>query len=148
MKKWLGALVALAMMGAAAPAQADPLLPGCYGAASVIVCDVSVGAETYETSFEVCAGSCQNVEITLVRTTDGGCVRYSERNGQSHSTCALESGSNGGYPYETTYTCSRLDVIGDVRQSLCIENYYDYYSGESGSCVYLGGLVRREIICS
>lgn len=47
-KKWLGALLALAMTGAAAaPAQAEPLLPGCYGAGSMIVCNVSAGVETY-----------------------------------------------------------------------------------------------------
>lgn len=143
-------LIALACAVAAPAAQAQPLLPGCYGAGSVIVCDVSVGAETYQTSVEVCAGSCRDVEVTLVRTTDGGCISYVDRGGETHHTCALyrysySSDPYSGYPHYSG-ACSQQDAPGGVEQSLCVDTYNDGYGNQS-TCINLTGIVEEQLYC-
>jgi hypothetical protein len=89
---------ALAVAALAVPASAgSKTIPGCYGASSVIVCDptvswgVPVGVETYETTVPVCAGTCQDVPVTLVRRTSGEplavCATWTDRNGYPGGTC-------------------------------------------------------------
>lgn len=79
-------------------AAADPTLPGCYGAATAIVCNVTVDVRlpyavgTTQTTVPVCAGTCTDVPVTLVQATATWpgevCVSYTDRSGTQQSrTC-------------------------------------------------------------
>jgi hypothetical protein len=93
----LAAPLALAATTGAAHAT-SVTVPGCYGAGTAIVCNLTVtvgvpaGVETYETSVPVCVGTCMDVPLTLVRRTSGDplqvCVSYTTYGGSYVSTCA------------------------------------------------------------
>jgi hypothetical protein len=118
-KKWLGALVALGMMGAgAAPAAAQGVtVPGCYGAV-VIVCDPTVstygGVETSMTQYPVCAGSCVTVPGPGVDTSNldrlVGCASWTTRSGSGQEVCAAVSTNDADnivcvYDINSDYAC-------------------------------------------
>lgn len=91
------ALPLAALVGTPAAHADDVTVPGCYGV-SVVVCDptvsygLPVGVETYQTEIPVCAGSCQYVRVTLVRTAAGEpfqvCASYESLSGSVTSRCA------------------------------------------------------------
>ena len=94
----LAALLALplaATVGTATAAAEEITVPGCYGV-SVVVCDPTVqygaGVETYTTVIPVCAGTCEDVRVTLVRPAAGEplslCVSYEDRLGAVRRQCA------------------------------------------------------------
>jgi hypothetical protein len=72
-------------------------VPGCYGASTAIVCNPSAdvglpyGVETYEMTVPVCAGTCQDVPVTLVRTKPGQsylvCTSYEDAAHVAHPSC-------------------------------------------------------------
>lgn len=88
----LGAVVAVPL-ATATPAAADEVtvLPGCWGAATAIYCDVKVeytlpyDVDTYTTTVPVCAGTCTDVPVTLVSATPQEspqvCLSYENRAG-------------------------------------------------------------------
>lgn len=94
------ALLALPLLGAV-PAQAGSVtLPGCYGVGDTIYCNVTVEyanpptVEFYSENVPVCASTCYDVPVTLVRAYGGGsaamntCVSWTDSGG-SHRECPL-----------------------------------------------------------
>lgn len=119
----------LALAGLTGSASAGSItVPGCYGAESAIVCDPTVswgvpaGVEVYEETVEVCAGTCRDVPVTLVRTTAGDplavCVSYVSRSGVPTSRCVTvpETGPIVEDVLETVDTL--LDATDGVREIL------------------------------
>jgi hypothetical protein len=94
----LSAALGVAATTGAAEAGTITLLRGCYGVEGTIVCDptltygIPAGAETYQDTLHVCAGTCTDVPVTLVRTTSGDpllvCVTYKNEAGTVTSRCA------------------------------------------------------------
>lgn len=94
-------LLPLALGVLAAPAQADPVtVPGCFGVA-VVVCDPTVTITspttvgTYEITVPVCAGTCQDVPVTLVSASQPGttsiCLSYETREGAPWQYCVTRA---------------------------------------------------------
>ena len=104
-------------------------VPGCYGAGTsgTVICNltvtvgVPVGAETYQTTVPVCAGTCQQVPVTLARTTPGEPTRVC----YSYNTL-------GGLPQTTCYDAATIVdnyvnfVLGAVENALNTVNYQVY----------------------
>lgn len=70
----------------------DVTIPGCYGASTAVYCDITLSipapytVETYNTTVPVCAGTCTDVPVTLVRLKSTGddlaiCVTWENRSG-------------------------------------------------------------------
>lgn len=85
--------------GSGAAEAVDVTVPGCYGAASAVVCDATLSlplpytVETYETTIPVCAGTCRDVEVTLVRLVSTGdqlvvCATWQDRYGNQTGVCS------------------------------------------------------------
>jgi hypothetical protein len=114
----LAAPLALAATAGAAHAT-SVTVPGCYGASTAIFCNVTVtvgvpaGVETYTTTIPVCVGTCQDVPLTLVRTTSGDplqvCVSYTTYSGSYVSDCADVA----------AYRALLADVFDIAYQSVC-----------------------------
>lgn len=108
-------------------------LPGCYGAGTnqTVICNVKVtvgvpvGAETYQTTVPVCVGSCQQVPVTLVRTTAGEpatvCYSYNQLGGPTVGACYNVS-DLGGQLIDYVLTAVQ-NLIEDLGPTL---DYYVY----------------------
>jgi uncharacterized membrane protein len=83
----VGALAALAMTTAAAPAGADPIgVEGCYGV-SVVICNPTVnGVSTSYSQVPVCAGTCTVINVPRPRVSQP-CVSYQDYYGTESGTC-------------------------------------------------------------
>ncbi len=95
-KKWLGALVALGMMGAgAAPAAAQGVtVPGCYGVV-LAACNPTVsGVEMYEGTVPVCVSTCTYVPVsTPGMYGDGLCASFTWlHSGNTFGECVRTDG--------------------------------------------------------
>ena len=96
-------------------------IPGCYGATSNgIVCNptvsygVPLGVDTYEETIPVCAGTCVDVPVTLVRTAPGEpllvCASWTDRAGNPASRCVDDG--------DVDSTIATVDALADsVRES-------------------------------
>jgi hypothetical protein len=82
-------LAVVPLVLATGASHADPLLPGCWGAGSEIVCDVSAsGVGIDSDSVPVCAGTCTNVPVPSLDTGSDICVTYTTQSGSPRSACA------------------------------------------------------------
>lgn len=89
--------LAVGLQAGAAQANHGVTVPGCYGAAFAVYCDVRItvgvpaGVGTYQTEIPVCAGTCVYVPVTWVTTTPGEptslCVSYRTLEGGYYSSC-------------------------------------------------------------
>ncbi|HVF04235.1 MAG TPA: hypothetical protein VNA20_05290 [Frankiaceae bacterium] len=111
--------LAVGVAGGTANASHSVTVPGCFGGgtSNTVICNLTVtigvplGAETYQTTVPVCAGTCQNVPVTLVRTKPGEpavvCYKYTRLNGTTVSAC-----------YDVDTTDPWVELLGDLVQDL------------------------------
>ena len=96
----LAAAGLLATVAVAGSAQADPItvnVPGCWGAGTTVVCDLTITVNAPSvapktTYVPVCLGTCQTVPVTTVSAntkTTNVCYSYVDGWGQTFSDCAL-----------------------------------------------------------
>ena len=89
-----------ASLSAAAPASADPIVDGCWGAV-LTFCDPELRVTVYEVGskqYPVCTGSCRYVSVpTVERGAEEGniCLDYTTTSGSQHSDCVAPSGFEG-----------------------------------------------------
>ena len=98
----LAVLTVAGTVGLAAPADATSVLvPGCYGAADTIYCDITVkvelplGVDTTNSTVPVCVVICVDVPVTAPVVTldnpNGGiCVTANDRNGNQNFNKCLD----------------------------------------------------------
>ena len=98
--------LAIGAVSGSAHAEEIAKLPGCWGGVTpaAIVCNLTITAgvpydvETYQTSVPVCAGTCQNVPVTLARTKPGEplsvCYSYTNGAGVPVSNCVDQNDVN------------------------------------------------------
>lgn len=134
LRRALVAAATLPFLALPVTAHADGVtVPGCFGAASAIICDPTVeyvlplDVTTYQTSVPVCAGSCYDIPVTLVRsnpvTNPHVCFSYADRSGNVTSTCQPLAAPSVqahpcGYPY-TGYVIE--DGDGNTLLNACID---------------------------
>lgn len=120
----------LALATLAAPAQAEDLLllPGCYGAGSAIYCDVTVTVpvpvETYSTTIPVCAGTCTDVPVTLVRRDTNEeiviCATWTNRAGYPSGVCTTSLDPQPIDPISLTQLRALIaDTYDDLVWAVC-----------------------------
>lgn len=174
-------LAAAALVAAtAAPAAATEVtVPGCYGAV-VVACDITievglpVGVETYQTEVPVCAGTCTDVPVTLVRTTSGDptqvCVSYENRSGAEvfrncgpgdvqspYEVGRCGTGNRGVYVYDTQNGYYLVDLCGGVvvpyEVGRCGFKNQGFYVYDSQNGTYLveacdgGSVTLLDVVC-
>lgn len=83
------------------------------------------------------------MEVTLVRTTDGACIRYEDRSGAQRSECGVDRGYYYGDTYSYQSTCVGVDA-----QRVCQWSYDYYYSSGDESCVNASGdYLSEDLYC-
>lgn len=96
MRGVLAALVAVPLL--ATPAYAEEyVVPGCWGVEDAVVCEPGVNVrpgwrlEKYRETVTVCAMTCEDHEVTLVRLVRDGltyvCPTYEDREGDEQVLC-------------------------------------------------------------
>lgn len=140
MKRTLSRLFAVAValpltvgvMSGTASASHGATVPGCYGAGTnqTVICNltvsvgVPVGAETYQTTVPVCVGTCQQVPVTLARTTPGEpvvvCYSYNTLGGPTVGNCYDVVGlANQWIDYVRGAVDNAVDSVGELAYRVC-----------------------------
>lgn len=131
--------LAVGLSAGSANASHTVTVPGCFGAGSpsLVICNLTVkvgvpaGAETYQTTIPVCAGTCQNVPVTLVRTTAGEptqvCYSYNTLGGPTVTTCYSPDTAGPWIDYVVQAVQNALNTVDQtVAYALDRVNYYYY----------------------
>jgi hypothetical protein len=86
----------LAVSFASSPAQARPIVEGCYGAGAYVYCDPTLRVSLVETGSEptpICAGTCTEIDVPTVGTRPDRysvCLDYETREGWPASECVVD----------------------------------------------------------